>query len=164
MNGLTKEQAKTINVGQFFSLYEVVHSDTAEANGLVDAQLAITDEQIENAKWLSSEVLDKVRNQFGRVDISSWFRSAELNSKTKGAKNSAHLTGEAADIQMPNLELVFRYIKNHLWFDQVILERKGSEEHGWIYWIHVSKKRNSHNRGEAFYMTNGKVSPKFEVK
>ena len=160
---MTLDEAKSIKVGKFFSLYEVVHSDTAEANGLVDAQLAITDEQIENAKWLSSEVLDKVRNQFGRVDISSWFRSAELNSKTKGAKNSAHLTGEAADIQMPNLELVSRYSKNHLWFDQVILERKGSDENGYVYWIHVSKKRIGHNKGEAFYMTNNKKSPKFEV-
>lgn len=161
---MTIDEAKKIKVGQFFSLYEVVHSDTAEANALIEAQLAITEEQLENAKWLCSEVLDKVRNQFGRVDISSFYRSKELNNLVKGNINSQHCKGEAADIQLPNLELVFRYIKNHLWFDQVILERKGSDGKGWIYWIHVSKKRNSHNRGEAFYMTNNKTSPKFEIK
>lgn len=161
---MTLDEAKKVKVGQFFSLYEVIHSATAEAHGLIEAQLSITEEQIQNAKWLCSEILDKVRNQFGRVNISSWYRSAKLNAEVKGNIHSQHCNAEAADIQLQNLEEVFRYIKNRLWFDQVILERKGSDDKGWVYWIHVSKKRNSHNRMEAFYMTNGKVSPKFDIK
>lgn len=161
---MTTDEAKETKIGQFFTLHEFIDSDTAQRKGLMKNQLAIPQDAINNAKWLCSEILDKVRNQFGAVHISSGYRSAELNEAIGGSTTSQHCKGEAADIQLPNLELVFRYIKNHLWVDQVILERKGSYEKGWIYWIHVSKKRNSHNRGEAFYMTNGKVSPKFEIK
>ena len=161
---MTLDEAKETKMGQFFTLHEFIDSDTAQRKGLMKNQLAISQDAVDNAKWLCSEILDKVRNQFGPVHISSGYRSAALNEAIGGSNTSQHCKGEAADIQLPNLELVFRYIKNHLWYDQVILERKGSDEHGWIYWIHVSKKRNSHNRGEAFYMTNGKVSHKFEVK
>ena len=161
---MTIDEAKKVKVGQFFTLHEFIDSDTAQRKGLMKNQLAIPQDAINNAKWLCSEILDKVRNQFGPVHISSGYRSKQLNEAIGGSNTSQHCKGEAADIQLPNLELVFRYIKNHLWYDQVILERKGSDENGYVYWIHVSKKRNSHNRGEAFYMTNGKVSQKFEVK
>lgn len=161
---MTLDEAKETKLGQFFTLHEFIDSDTAQRKGLMKNQLAISQDVIDNAKWLCSEILDKVRNQFGTVHVSSGYRSAALNEAIGGSNTSQHCKGEAADIQVGNLELVFRYIKNHLWFDQCILERKGSNERGWIYWIHVSKKRKGHNRGEAFYMTNNKKSPKFEVK
>ena len=161
---MTLDEAKSIKVGQFFTLFEFVDSDTAQRKCLMKNQLAMSQDAIDNAKWLCSEILDKVRNQFGPVHISSGYRSLTLNKAIGGSTTSQHCKGEAADIQLPNLELVFRYIKNHLWFDQCIFERKGSEETGYVYWIHVSKKRIGHNRGEAFYMTNNKKSPKFEVR
>ena len=161
---MTIDEAKETKLGQFFTLHEFIYSDTAQRKGLMKNQLAISKDAIDNAKWLCSEILDKVRNQFGAVHISSGYRSSALNEAIGGSTTSQHCKGEAADIQLPNLELVFRYIKNHLWCDQVIFERKGSEGSGYVYWIHVSKKRIGHNRGEAFYMTNNKKSPKFEVK
>ena len=161
---MTLDEAKETKIGQFFTLHEFIDSDTAQRKGLMKNQLAISKDAIDNAKLLCSEILDKVRNQFGPVHISSGYRSAELNEAIGGSTTSQHCKGEAADIQLPNLELVFRYIKNHLWCDQVIFERKGTEGNGYVYWIHVSKKRIGHNRGDAFYMTNNKKSPKFEVK
>ncbi len=161
---MTIDEAKETKLGQFFTLHEFLDSDTAQRKGLIKNQLAISNDAIYNAKLLCSEILDKVRNQFGPVHISSGYRSLTLNKAIGGSTTSQHCKGEAADIQLPNLELVFRYIKNHLWFDQCIFERKGSDERGWIYWIHVSKKRIGHNRGEALYMTNNKVSPKFEAR
>ena len=161
---MTLDEAKAIEVGNHFTLYEFLQSETAEANGLMDDQLAIPDEFIDNIKYLCAEILDRLRNQQGRVDISSGWRSKELNAEIGGAANSAHLTGEAADIQCDHLKLAYDYIKARLWFDQCIMERKGSDEKGWIYWIHVSKKRKGHNRGQAFYISNGKITPKFEVK
>lgn len=161
---MTELEAKSLKVGKFFSLYEFLQSDTAEKNGLMKAQLAIPDEFIENIKYLCAEIMERVRNQVGPVEINSGWSCAEVNKLIGRKETSQHATAEACDFTCKHLKLAYDYIKNHLWFDQCIMERKGSDDKGWIYWIHVSKKRKCHNRGQAFYMSNGKVTPKFEVK
>lgn len=54
--------------------------------------------QADNLRMLGF-FLDSVREEYGYpIKVNSGFRSAEVNAKVGGAKNSAHLEGLAADI------------------------------------------------------------------
>jgi len=140
---MTIEEAKSTKVGQYFTLWEFLESETAEELGLIEKQLAISPEHIENIKYLCAEVLDRLRNQLGPIAINSGYRCIELNEAVNGSANSQHRMGEAADIDCVDNECAFKYIKNRLWFDQNINEFN-------YKWIHVSKKRTGRNRMESF--------------
>lgn len=54
--------------------------------------------QADNLRMLGF-FLDSVRDEYGHpIRVNSGFRSADVNAKVGGAKNSAHLEGLAADI------------------------------------------------------------------
>lgn len=54
---------------------------------------------IDNVEKLSAQ-LDIIREALGEaITVSSGYRTKEHNKKCKGAKNSKHLTAEAADIK-----------------------------------------------------------------
>ena len=140
---MTITEAKSIKVGQFFTLWEFLESPKAKELGLISKQLEISDEAIENIKFLCSEILDRLRNQFGPIAINSGYRCKELNEAVGGQATSQHCTGEAADIDTIDNESVHKYIKNRLFYDQNI------NEYG-FKWIHVSKRRNNKNRNMSF--------------
>ena len=141
---------------QHFSLDEFTRSATAIANG-VDNTLDTTKAEdrivVENLQHLCQTVLEPLREFTGTpVIISSGYRCRELNSLVGGARNSQHLTGEAADIQPPcpsvpprvneALKQWFLFIQQNCRFDQLILESQGNKR-----WIHVSCCRDeSKNR------------------
>jgi len=98
-------------------------------------------EVIENLKALCINVLQPLRDALGTpIKINSGYRCPSLNKAIKGAKNSQHMTGQAADIiDLTNgNQFLFKKIKElNLPFDQMI------DEFG-FRWIHVSydPKRN----------------------
>jgi uncharacterized protein YcbK (DUF882 family) len=53
----------------------------------------------QNIKKLAAE-LDKLVDQHGRIEVSSWYRPEPINSAIGGAKNSQHIQGWAADISL----------------------------------------------------------------
>lgn len=62
------------------------------------------------------EMLDVVREEYGKpIRISSGYRTEAANQKAGGVKNSSHLNGLAADIQIKNsrerYELLFILMK-----------------------------------------------------
>ena len=77
----------------------------------------------------------------------------------KGASNSQHLEGEAADITIPRkhwpfcytsseqiARLLFTWMKDNVDLDQLILEHSGTS-----WWVHVSCRINyRRNRHQAF--------------
>lgn len=66
-------------------------------------------------------------------------RNSTKNSKNKASKTSQHMSGEAADVACASAQEakeVFAYIRDHLPFDQLILERSGSR-----WWVHVSYRK-----------------------
>jgi len=79
--------------------------------------------------------LEGVRSTLGNVPmfISSGFRSSEVNRSVGGAKNSAHLTGRAADFIAPGYghprQICQRLVEAGTVFDQLIFE--GS-------WVHFA--------------------------
>lgn len=118
-----------------FTLAEMTRSDTA-------ARLNIRNEpdadQIESLRTLCLKVLEPVRAHFGRpVRITSGFRSPRLCVAIGSASTSQHARGEAADFEIPGVDnlQVATFIRDHLRFDQLILENytRGDPNSGWIH-------------------------------
>ena len=64
-----------MNLSRNFTLSELTKSDTAIRKGINNNPNA---EQIEKLKALCENILQPVRDHFGRVKVTSGFRSAEL--------------------------------------------------------------------------------------
>ena len=110
-----------MNLHVIFLYQSLLKSDTAIRKGINNNPNA---EQIEKLKLLCENILQPVRDHFGRVKVTSGFRSAELCIAIGSSVNSQHARAEAADFEVvgvDNVEL-FDWIKNNLEPDQLILE------------------------------------------
>ena len=117
-----------------FSLQELIKSDTAIRMVINNNPSA---EQMEKLKALCENILQPVRDHFGRVKVTSCFRSVDLCLAIKSSANSQHAKAEAADFEVmgtDNAELADWIYKN-LEFDQLILEfyTPGEPNSGWIH-------------------------------
>jgi len=133
-----------MNLSRNFTLQELTKSDTAirlnihnEPNG----------DQIDKLKQLCENVLQPVRDQFGRVKVTSGYRSPELCRAIGSSENSQHAKAEAADFEVigvDNAELA-DWIHKYLETDQLILEfyTPGEPNSGWIHarWIPYQPRR-----------------------
>ena len=145
--------ATNIQFTQNFSLQELLL--TVHRN--FDAeQYNPPDEVIENLRALCVNVLQPLRDALGTpLKINSGYRCPALNKAINGAKNSQHMTGQAADIiDLTNGNpYLFKKIKElNLPYDQMI------DEFG-FRWIHVSydPKRNRHEILQAIKDAAGKT-------
>ena len=123
-----------MNLTRNFSLLELTKSDTAIRRGIDNEPNA---DQIDKLKLLCENILQPVRDHFGRVKITSGFRSVELCLAINSSANSQHARAEAADFECPgvdNAELA-DWIKRELPYDQLILEfyTPGEPNSGWIH-------------------------------
>ena len=121
-----------------FTLAELIKSDTAIRKGINNNPNA---EQIEKLKTLCEKILQPVRDHFGRVKITSGFRSPELCVAIGSSLSSQHSKAEAADFEVvgvDNCELA-DWIKRELPYDQLILEfyTPGEPNSGWIHASYV---------------------------
>ena len=119
-----------------FTIEEMYASDTAKRLG-IDNKPSV--QQMINLVYLCAYVLEPLRVAMNEpIKIGSGFRSRALNKAVGGVNNSQHLKGQAADLcidgDIEKGRRWFNYIKDHLPFDQLIMEHnsKGS------YWVHVS--------------------------
>ena len=117
-----------------FTLSELTKSDTAIRKGINNNPNA---EQIEKLKALCENILQPVRDHFGRVKVTSGFRSVELCTAIGSSANSQHAKAEAADFEcvgVENAELA-DWIHRELPYDQLILEfyTPGEPNSGWIH-------------------------------
>ena len=123
-----------MNLSRNFTLSELIKSDTAIRKGINNNPNA---EQIEKLKALCENILQPVRDHFGRVKITSGFRSVELCTAIGSSVNSQHAKAEAADFEVigtDNAELA-DWINKNLDYDQLILEfyTPGEPNSGWIH-------------------------------
>src|SRR6187549_2871196 len=106
-----------------FTVEEFTFSETAVRLGL---EVQPSASQLANATRLCETVLEPIRSQLGRaLMITSGIRPQWLNDRIGGAKNSAHLTGCAADVRIDGMapEVFARWIRNRGFVvDQVIEE------------------------------------------
>jgi zinc D-Ala-D-Ala carboxypeptidase len=85
-----------MNLSRNFTLSELIKSDTAIRKGINNNPNA---EQIEKLKDLCENILQPVRDHFGRVKVTSGFRSVDLCLAIGSSANSQHAKAEAADFE-----------------------------------------------------------------
>ena len=127
-----------MNLTRNFTLSELTKSDTAIRKGINNNP---SPEQIEKLKALCENILQPVRDHFGRVKITSGFRSVELCLAINSSANSQHAKAEACDFEcigVDNAELA-DWIKDNLPYDQLIVEyyTPGEPNSGWIHCSYV---------------------------
>lgn len=124
-----------MNLSANFSLHEMTKSETALRMGFDNTP---DDEATENLRALCENVLQKVRDHYGKgVKVNSAYRSPESNAAVGGSKTSDHCKGMAADIEIPgvpNAELA-QWIMDNLDYTQLILEfyTPGIPDSGWVH-------------------------------
>ena len=128
---INEKIARNYKLSENFTLWEFIRSNRADLLGIMGEQYDIPEPYILNLKRLCENVLQPLRNRYGTIHINSGYRSLALNIAIKGAKNSEHMQGKAADIVFADMKSGFEYIKKNLTFRQLINEHDFS-------WIHVS--------------------------
>ena len=133
-----------MNLTRNFSLLELTKSDTAIRKGIDNNPNA---DQVEKLKALCENILQPIRDHFGRVKVTSGFRSPELCTAIGSSVNSQHAKAEAADFECPgvdNAELA-DWIHKNLPYDQLILEfyTPGEPNSGWIHCSYVPEGRRA---------------------
>ena len=107
-----------MNLSRNFTLQELIKSDTAVR---LDINNNPNSGQIEKLKALCENILQPVRDHFGRVKVTSGFRSEQLCMKIGSSVNSQHAKAEAADFEVmgtDNAELA-DWINKNLDYDQL---------------------------------------------
>lgn len=121
-----------------FSWEEFQRSSKAEELGIDNS---IPDESIAaQVRSLVVTVLQPLRSAFGKpLHINSGYRCPALNKALKGAKNSHHTKGQAADIASDNPHELAKFVlQKKLPFDQMIL---------YSTFVHISHKHPGPQRG-----------------
>lgn len=125
-----------------FTLAELVASQVARES---DIENVPDVQQIENLRLLAREFLQPTRDHWGKINITSGYRSRALNDVLRGAnKRSYHLNGEAVDfvVSGKRLQDVYDWIVKHMRFTECFLERNASGKQ----WIHVAYSVTSLNQ------------------
>lgn len=142
-------------VSRNFRVYELNVSELAARRGIHNAFTGA--KTLRAAVYLCRNVLQPLRDRFGRFSPNSVFRSQALERalKKKPASwrsKSQHTKGQACDVEipgMPTLDLA-RWAAEHLEFDQIICEcydpRKGPNS-GWVH-ISLRAPGGGANRGQ----------------
>jgi len=150
------------DISKHVTLAEVIHSNTAIANGIDNTP---TDEQLELIKEVAVNVFDPLREHTGGpIKINSVYRGPALNKEIGGSKTSQHCVGlndsknsygAAIDIDdeywkrdrntFNNTEMG-DWIRENLDFDQLIYEKPIN---GYPSWIHVSYRGDGKNRNQV---------------
>lgn len=120
---------------KYFSYEELTKSIIAKNKGIDNTP---STEIKKNLKALVDNILDPLREAYGKpITVTSGYRCPKLNTAVKGAKNSQHIKGQAADIngvkdlRSENKKLFDLVIKLNLPYDQLIDEYDYN-------WVHVS--------------------------
>lgn len=122
-----------------FTMSELLHSDEANRNKINNIP---NDKQIlDNLLLLITECLQPIRNYIGKpIKVTSGYRCQTLNNlpTIRGAKNSEHLTGCAADIVVSGMtprQLIEKIKASGVEYRQLINEHN--------LWVHISYSKGN---------------------
>jgi len=126
-----------MNLSKHVTLAEFQDSLTATTHGINNQ---MNESQIASAKLLCENVFEPLRTYLNTpIEISSGFRSLQVNKMIGGSKTSQHTKGEAMDIKVGAKG--FNFIKDKLNFDQLIWEFGNEENPSWVHVSYSSKNR-----------------------
>jgi hypothetical protein len=126
-----------MNLSAHVTLAEFQDSSTATTHGINNK---MNESQIASAKLLCENVFEPLRIHLNTpIQISSGFRSVQVNKMIKGSSTSQHTKGEAMDLQIGSKG--FHFIKDKLDFDQLIWEFGNDENPSWVHVSFSSKNR-----------------------
>lgn len=138
-----------------FTLEEMTRSGTAAAKNIDNTP---NQEALENLSILCREVLQPIRDEWkDSIVVSSGYRCPKLNAAVKGAKNSQHIYGSAADIHTKEdtpkrnkelFDLILAMTKlGKIKYRQVI------DEYGYN-WIHIAiqDKQHSYQNNQVLHL------------
>ena len=117
-----------------FSVAELSKSEAATRQGLDNTPSM---EVIDSLQALVDNVLQPLRDKLGPIVVTSGYRSPAVNKAIGGSATSDHCKGQAADIEVLNMDnkALAEYIRDNMKFTQLILEfyRKGVPDSGWVH-------------------------------
>jgi len=126
-----------MNLSAHVTLAEFENSPTATTHGINNK---MNESQIASAKLLCENVFEPLRIYLNTpIQISSGYRSPQLNKMIKGSLSSQHCKAEAMDIKIGAKG--FNFIKDKLEFDQLIWEFGNDENPSWVHVSYSSKNR-----------------------
>lgn len=131
-----------------FRIKEIVHSSTALAYGVDNTP---TMQELNNAMYLARNVLQPIRDHFGKpIRVNSWYRNAQVNKLVGGSPTSFHRFGMAADIEFLHVndgELIdiFEFVYNELPFTELVAEELPNG------WIHVALAKGREDEKQTKY-------------
>lgn len=134
-------------LSKYFTLEELTYSDTAKQKNISNIP---TEEHKKNLQKLALEVLDPIREKFGKpIFVNSGYRGPKLNIAVGGSKTSQHCNGAAADIRCNGskaqlFKLIESMIKSgEIKVGQLIWEYGTKQEPKWIHVSLPYKKVNN---------------------
>ncbi|GAB4018642.1 D-Ala-D-Ala carboxypeptidase family metallohydrolase [Spirosoma migulaei] len=125
--------------GPLLTYSESVKSSTAIRHGIANVPNAA---QYKNMCRVYADFYVPICKQFGKLPVSSFFRSVKLNTAVNGSKTSAHMDGLAIDIdcdglRTPSNKELYQWVRKNLKFDQLITEfPDGNGNPGWVHIAH----------------------------
>ena len=131
--------------GVWLTYVEAVRSDTARRKGLSNVP---TPAQYAAMKAVYENIYAPLCKRFGKLPVSSFFRSKAVNKAVGGSRTSQHMEGEAIDIDCDGTRLIdnknlFAWIKANMNWDQIILEYPDQNGNpGWVHCSYVSPELN----------------------
>ena len=146
-------------ISKHISYKEGTNSVTAIRRGIDNTP---NDEQLDNMVLLAEKVFEPLRAWVGGpIKINSFFRCPQLNKAIGGSTKSQHCHGQAIDIDdtyghLTNAEM-YRFIKKHLDFDQMIWEFGDDDNPAWVHVSYVSEDENRRRCLKAFKDKNNKT-------
>lgn len=144
-----------------FMLSEMLYSEKAVELGISNDP---TPMQLSRIMDATINLYQPVREGIGPMKVTSGFRSLELNTALKGAKNGAHPAAWALDSQPQEmtLEQAMRWLwKSPLKFDQAILELGQHHDRTNDDWLHLGFRHPTSyiQRREFLVMEDGTYRP-----
>jgi len=145
-------------IGQHLTIEQCCKSETAIRKGIDNTP---SPDIVSVMNQTAIHIYDPLKEQFGNIAFSSFYRSVKLNKAIGGSPTSSHCKGEAIDFDMDGIKggitnsMLFYYVLNNLEFDQLIWEF-GTDENP--AWVHVGyRKGNNRKQVLKAVKENGKT-------